>query len=143
LSFIKRCRLSCCHAGLPIPIITAFIGVVLLVSLICGTFVVYVGEIVKSLLPSFCIPMFFLSLLVLISHTLLAVMLCLTLFDNFRCRINRLISVCIIITYVLSIAYMNLFRVCYYQLLLLWQLCLCLYILHSKRGGSAYFLCSY
>ena len=127
MSFIKKCYFHLCRVSFPLML--AVTGVVLLISLICGTMVIYRCDFLTFALPGFCLPLFFISLIVLFSHILISLMLCMILFDNFRCRINRLLALCIAIIYLLSIIYVNLFfRLCMVVLSLI--ICACILALH-------------
>lgn len=118
MTFFKKCYFNICR--IRFSLVLPVTGILLLISLICGSMVFYRKEFLAVVLPPFCLPLFFISLLILFSHFLISILLCETFFDNFKCKINRLYSICLLIIYILSIIYVNLFfRFCFVVLSLL------------------------
>ncbi len=87
----------------------SFIFLFLLVGIICGTLVFRTDEFLAELLPPFCLPVFFIGLLMLFSQALIAFLICYVLFDNFRCPLSRLVAAVLMLIYSLGIAYINFF----------------------------------
>ena len=142
MTFLKKCYFNICK--LRFSLVLPVAGILLLISLIGGCMVFYQQEFLEGLLPTFCLPLFFISLLIFFSHFLISILLCETFFDNFKCKINRLFSICLLLLYLLSIIYVNLFfRFCFVVLsfiicaliLLLW-----VYLLIKSRKNFLFFV---
>lgn len=99
---VRRCRVSASA-----QVILAVSAVVLLISLAGGSLFFSVREEIGCGLPRFSAPVFIVSLLILLSHLCISLMLCFTMFDNYRCTVNRLFGVCTLAVFVLSVIYTN------------------------------------
>lgn len=108
LSLKNKIEKCFCASHSPV-LLWSFAAVVILISIICGTFVFYTTELLSCLLPGFCLPPAVISIMVLFTHIILALILCTVVFDNFRCPVSRLYAAVILLIYAISVAYMNLF----------------------------------
>lgn len=120
-------------------IVLAVSAVVLLISLASGSLFFSVKNEIDCALPRFSVPVFIISLLILLSHLCVSLMLCFTMFDNYRCTVNRLFGICTLAVFVLSVIYTNVmfhFGAAFIALLVcLLIIFLLIYLLLKLRGG--------
>ena len=103
MSFRSRCKGICYR--IPIGVMLTVCIVSMLISMLCGCFVV--TNRTEICFPRFSLPVFLLSLLIIITHILLFLYISFRLLDNYRCKSSIRTLVLLLLIFLLSVAGFN------------------------------------